>query len=103
MHADQHRRRLVTNCLAASGGALLFRLLSKLYKRTSVIITTNLSFGESATVFSGAKMTALSAVTSLMLAHSRTRKRQLPFQEQLGESRQTHQGVSSELANLTNA
>ncbi len=36
---------------SASGGALLFRLLSKLYERTSVVITTNLSFSEWATVF----------------------------------------------------
>ena len=65
-----------------SGGQLLFHLISKLYEKTSLLITTNLAFAERPQVFGDAKIpTAMLELAHPSLRHCRDRQHQLALQE----------------------
>ena len=83
------------------GGTLIFQLLSKLYERTSVIITTNLSFSEWASVFGDAKMTTALLDRLTHRCHILETGKQLQAQSQLSCRKNDKGGLAGLDASIT--
>jgi hypothetical protein len=87
---------------STSGGALLFHMLSKLYERASVVITTNLSFNEWAAVFGDTQNDdRIARSPHSSLPYCGNREQQLPVQGKFSGDKNT-KGETIDLdSNLT--
>ena len=81
---------------SASGGALLFHLMSKLYERTSVVITTNLELQRMGVCLRRRQDDNRAARSAHPpLPHPRDRQRQLPLQGKFSGGNKTEGGPST--------